>query len=65
MMGRRGLRGRFSFWIGPVAVSFLDEPWLSRFYFGPAGCGRGGKTLILYGVRVQFGGPTPWKVAAR
>jgi hypothetical protein len=38
---------------------------VERFYFGPAGCGRGGKTLILYGVRVQFGGPTPWKVAAR
>lgn len=59
MIGRRGLRGRFSFWVGPVAVSFLNESWLQRWYIGRGG--EGGFAIIDHGVRVQIGGAQPWR----
>lgn len=60
-MGRRGLRGRFSFWIGRVAVS-PSRTWRRRWYIGPghpAELHRGFVIIVPY-VRIQFGGCRPW-----
>lgn len=57
-MGRRGMRGRFSFWIGPVAVSFLSD-WRRCWYVGRGA--EGGFVIIDHGVRVQIGGAQPWR----
>lgn len=62
MMGRRGLRGRFSFWIGPVSVSPLRMwGWTPPvgLWLGPGT--EGGWVLYLPFLRVQVGGAQPWR----